>query len=149
MISIIPDKMPHIELFTNGEITKANIEKAYRDIANAYNGVRDYVSILDSIFEGFYSLSEATIAGVLITDAADGYFIKNNIWEPARYIRINDCEIIFLKATNEVLSDRDVFHCDFESNSGIRYKLKTGKEILSKKKRRSAWQSRPSETAYK
>lgn len=135
MICIIPDKMPHIELFTHGEITRDNIQKAYRDITTAYNGVSDYVSILDNIFDGFYSLSEATIAGLLITNAVDGYFFRNNTCEQARYIRINDCDMVLLKGTGELLADTDVFHCEFESHSGNRYKLKTGEELLNVKKK--------------
>lgn len=124
MISIIQDKMPHMEVFTSGNLNLQNIVRAYKDLAGSFRGMLDFIPILDCIFEGFYSLSEVTIAGLILTEGLDGYFRQNGISFEAKYIRINDSDCIYLTGSDQLLTNEDFHRCCFESKNGIRFKLK-------------------------
>ena len=64
--------VPCVEIYDTGPIARNRILQAYKDLRNMIHGVADVVYILDSIEEGIYSLGEATIAGLIITEGVKG-----------------------------------------------------------------------------
>ena len=135
MIWMIEDKMPHISFFTREELHKDGIRYAYEDLTSTYNGISDFVKILDGIYEGIYSLSEVMVAGIIVTDALDGYFIKENCWAQAKYIRINGCDVILLAFGSEALSGTEIAGFEFDGDNGKRYRLR-GQKVCSNRKMR-------------
>lgn len=133
MIWIIEDKMPHISFFTCEKLHKDGIRYAYEDITSAYNGISDFVKILDGIYDGIYSLAEVMVAGIIVTDALDGYFIKESCWERAKYIRINGCDVILLAYGSEVLTGTKIAGCEFDGDNGKRYRLR-GQKVRNGRK---------------
>ena len=132
MIWILEDEKPSIDLFTSGTISKDGIRYAYEDLTTAYYGIYDFVDILDGIQEGVYTLSEATIAGIIATNALDGHLIKGDCndpanWHPAKYININGLDMVLLTDSHEVLGGNDLAKCKFDGNNGKRYRLSSTK----------------------
>ncbi len=153
MIWILDDEKPSINMFTSGTISKDGIRYAYKDLTTAYHGIYDFVNILDDIYEGAYTLSEVTIAGLIATNALDGYLIKGDCndpanWYPAKYIKINGLDVVLLTDSHEVLSENDFAKCKFDANNGKRYRLssrKDGRKRNPKKTRIDRANSQPSE----
>ncbi len=153
MIWILEDEKPNINLFTCGTIRKDGIKYAYKDLTTAYYGIYDFVDMLDGISEGVYTLSEATIAGLIATNALDGYLIKGDCsdsenWYPAKYIKINGLDTVLLTASHEVLNGNGLAKCEFDGNNGKRYRLsskKDGGKRNPKKMRIDRANSQPSE----
>lgn len=136
-------------MFTCGTLSKDGIRYAYKDLTTAYYGIYDFVNILDGIYEGAYTLSEVTIAGLIATNALDGYLIKGDCndpanWYPAKYIKINGLDIVLLADSHEVLSENDFAKCKFDGNNGKRYRLSSRKRT-PKKARADRANSQPSE----
>lgn len=132
MIYMIQDRMPHADLITDRCIKKEELICACFDLATAYNGIRDFVEILNRIYEGIYSVSAVTIAGLILTEALDGYFIKEGKRKRAKYIRVNDCDIV-LGTDGDIFINADIRNGEFECDNGIRYLLKTQSEIRAQK----------------
>ncbi len=145
MIMLIHDKMPHVNLPTNGALSKNNIRHAYEDITTAYNGINDFVNILDRIYEGVYSLSEVITAGIIATNASDGYFKNGRSWERAKYIRINGNDTVFLMQSHNTLAGDEIAGCEFDSDNGEYYKFKPQKLQIHMKMRIDCSNNQPSE----
>lgn len=127
MIYWIEDRMPHIhtisyELIDGKEgldIEKINI--AYEILMESYKGVINYIDMLNGLGEGLYSVEEAMAAASILLYALDGYFIRNNIVEKAKYIRINDRDIIFFMAGDKLFAGKDIDDGEFYGNNGKYY----------------------------
>ncbi len=119
--------VPNVNFFTSGQLYYSNIIRAYNDLKESYQGICDFIMIMDFIFEGNYSLSEAMVAGVLITDAREGYLKKGRSYlKKGRYLRINDCDVFFDDSSEIILSGHKLNGCIFEdSRTGELFKMKT------------------------
>lgn len=130
MIFMIEDKMPHARIFFHSgkplveRVDKENLRYAYEDLTNAGLGVIDFVKILDGLCCGLYAPEELIIAGIIITDALDGYFVKEGFPQRAKYIRINDCDLVLLMQRNIILAGEEIDHCEFKEDNGKRYRFK-------------------------
>lgn len=138
MLYLIKDKMPHIDMSTYRgwliveSMCKDNIRHAYEDLTTAYQGISDFVSILDGVCEGLYSPEEIIVAGIIITDAMDGYLVKDGYEEDAKYIRINGLDVILLVYDHRILFGKDLSGYRFVGKNRKRYKLRTRKAERSK-----------------
>lgn len=132
MMWIIEDTMPHVNLFTSGELKRIHMIEAYNDLTSAYGGIRNFVSILDGIFEGIYSLSEVICAGSIITDALEGYLINDDLWMKGRYIRINDCDVVLVCSPTFIYTGDELDTYEFDANNGIRYQFDSKKRRIKK-----------------
>lgn len=130
MIMLIEDRMPHIEISfqaKNGRLNRDNILDAYEDLTTAYNGVHDFVNILDCICAEMYSLDEAIVAGFFITDALDGCFVKDGYREKAKYMRISGHDVIMTVYSHMILTDSELEGSRFDGDNGKHYRLSTMK----------------------
>lgn len=136
MIYVIKDKMPHIDIFTYRgrpiveSMCKDNIRYAYEGLTTAYQGVCDFISILDGVCEGLYSPEEIIVAGVIITDALDGYLVKDGYEEDAKYIRVNGLDVILRVYDSRILFGKDLSGYRFVGKNRKRYKLKSKRQEL-------------------
>ena len=133
MIFMIEDTMPHVHIFFHSskpiaeKLDKENIRYAYEDLTTAHKGVIDFVKIVDGLACGLYSPEELIVAGVMITDALEGYFIKNGYMEKAKYLRVNDLDMVLLSDDHHILAGRELAGCEFDGDNRKLYKLKTRK----------------------
>lgn len=119
MMWIEESDVPNVNFFTNGEIYKSGISKAYRDLSTMWNGIRDFVSIMDGVFEGDYSLSEVMAAGVILTDAREGYLKEGDLYlKKGRYLRVNGCDVFLDISGEEILFDDELRAYTFEGECG-------------------------------
>lgn len=133
MIYMIEDRMPHAHIFFPSwrplaeKFDKDNIRDAYEDLTMACLGVADFVKILDGLCCGLYSPVELIVAGIFITDALNGSFIKEGVPYPAKYLRVNDVDMILLLNDHKVLSGKELVGCKFDGDNWKHYKLKSRK----------------------
>lgn len=133
MIFMIEDAMPHVHIFFHSskpiaeQLDRENIRYAYEDLTTAHKGVIDFVKIVDGLACGLYFPEELIVAGVMITDALAGYFINNGYMEKAKYLRVNDLDMVLLLDDYHILAGRELAGCEFDGDNGKRYKLKTRK----------------------
>ena len=126
MIMLIEDRMPHIEISfqaKNGRLNRDNILDAYEDLTTAYNGVHEFITILDCICAEMYSLDEAIVAGFFITDALDGCFVKDGYREKAKYMRISGHDVIMTVYSHMILTDSELEGSRFDGDNGKHYRL--------------------------
>lgn len=126
MIMLIEDRMPHIEVSfqaKNCRLNRDNILDAYEDLTTTYNGVHDFVNILDCICAEMYSLNEAIVAGFFITDALDGCFVKDGYREKAKYMRISGHDVIMTVYSHMILTDSELEGSRFDGDNGKHYRL--------------------------
>ena len=133
MICIVEDRMPHIKHFYGGADNAKNILYAYKDLTTAYAGIRDFVFILDGIAEGYYSIIEVMLAGMIITDGLDGYLIVRKDFIKAKYIRINDEDYVMLADGSTLYFKEVLDSCEFDGNNGIRYQFDSDKRNTEKR----------------
>ena len=145
MIYTIEDTMPHVHIFSCWKSLQANnlnairVHTAYEDISTAHNNI-DYLRIFSRICGGTYSPEEVMAAGVIITDALDGYFLNKGKGQEAKYLRINGIDIIFLTKDRRIHTGKDINGAEFYENNRKLYSLKT----IATKKRIDCANSQPS-----
>ncbi len=124
----VAEKVPCFDVDTVGNLHYRNIEEAYKELKTSYRGVLDFVPILNDILEGIYSISEMMIATLIFTEGLDGYYIECGEWYKAKYLKINNVDIIYLVNDDELLTNLDFKKSEFDGNDGNRYKLKAFKK---------------------
>lgn len=146
MIYMIEDTMPHVHIFSHWKNLQANnlnairIHAAYEDVSTACNNTYDYLRIFSRICEGTYSPEEVMAAGLIITDALEGYFLNKGKGQEAKYLRINGVDIVFLVKGHKVLTGKDINGSEFYGNKGKHYFFK----ITAAKKRIDRANGQPS-----
>ena len=124
MMWIEEKDFPNVNFMTSGELNRDRIVAAYEDLTTAYGGIRDYVTFMDNVFEGVYSLSELMFAGVIITDGVEGYLKKGNCIIYGRYLNINDANVFLTHPENELLVGDEIEGWIFEGKrDGICYQM--------------------------
>lgn len=149
MIMLIEERMPHIEISfqaKNGRLNRDNILDAYEDLTTAYNGVHDFINILDCICAEMYSLDEAIVAGFFITDALDGCFVKNGYREKAKYMRISGHDVIMTVYSHMILTDSELEGSRFDGDNGKHYRLSAVKIKENESSMKTAYTVRNTDT---
>ena len=123
MMWIKEKDFPNVNFMTKGEMKRGRIMAAYEDLTTVhmYNGIHDFVTIMDNVFEGDYSLSELMCAGVIITDGVDGCLKKGNYIMDGRYLNINDVNVFLTCPGNELLWGDEIEGWIFEEEKGGRF----------------------------
>ena len=123
MIFRMIEEIPHFSIDIFEKINDENIILAYEELSTAYNGIKDYISILDKTREGIFNLSEVIIAGLILTEALDGYLYiaRKRHKIKAKYIKINNADCIYLVDDKRLFSSFYYEKCTFYAEDGTKY----------------------------
>lgn len=100
----VNEAIPNFSLHMTEKMNYDRVIDAYEVLSSSYNGVRDFISVLEMIAEGKFNLTEAVLAGLLLTESLDGRFYSRRKIYKAKYLKINGINCIYLVETKELFS---------------------------------------------
>lgn len=102
----IKEEAPHFNMYVMEEVDYRRVSNAYDVLSRSYNGVGDFIQVLEMIADGMFNVTEVVFAGLLLLEAMDGkYYDISGIGYKAKWLKINGWNYIYLVEQRKIIED--------------------------------------------
>lgn len=100
------EEAPHFKVYILEEVDYRRVSNAYDVLSKSYNGVGDFISVLEMIAEGWFNVTEVVVAALLLVEAMEGdYYDSTGKCFKAKWLKINYWNYLYLIEQGELISD--------------------------------------------